>query len=97
MSGTRSTSRKAPATERAGGPVAAGGRAPFRWRLALGLAPFVWAAVAINLFMGALIGQAMGWGSLSPWLAMALAVPLTVPAGWLAARWVGGLLDAAEG
>ena len=87
MSGTRSTSRKAPATE-----------APrSRLRLALLLAPFVWAAVAINLFMGALIGQAMGWGSLSPWLAMALAVPLTVPAGWLAARWVGGLLDAAEG
>ena len=74
MSGTRSTSRKAPATERCGGPVPAAGRAPFRWRLALGLAPFVWAAVAINLFMGALIGQAMGWGSLSPWLAMALAV-----------------------
>ena len=82
MSGTRSTSRKAPATSRP--------------RLALILAPFVWSAVAINLFMLALIGRALGWPSLSPAAAMALAVPLTLPAGWLATRWVGGLLDEAN-
>lgn len=78
MSGTRSPSRTAPAID--------------GWRLRLILAPFVWAAVAINLFMLALIGRALGWPSLSPWTAMLVALPLTVPAGWLAGRWVGGLL-----
>ena len=86
MSGTRSTSRKAPATE----------PARSRLRLALLLAPFVWGAVAINLFMLALIAPALGWPTLSPWATMALAVPLTLPATWLATRWVGGLIDAAE-
>ena len=66
------------------------------WRLGLLLAPFVWAAVAINLFMLTLIARAAGCPGLSPAGAMALAVPLTLPAGWLAARWVGGLLDEAE-
>lgn len=85
MSGTRSTSRKAPATE----PRS-------KAKLALILIPFVWGAIAINLFMLALMAQALGWPNLSPWATMAVAVPLTLPGTWLATRWVGGLLDEAE-
>ncbi len=87
MSGTRSPSRTGPATE-----------APrrSRLRLALILAPFVWGAVAINLFMLSLIGRALGWPSLSPVATMIAAVPLTLPATWLATRWIGGLIDEAE-
>lgn len=98
MSGTRSTSRKAPVTEPVPPAPPPAPATPQRDRLRLGLilAPFVWGAVAINLFMLALIGRALGWPSLSPWAAMALAVPLTLPAGWLATRWIGGLLDEAE-
>ena len=95
MSGTRSTSRKAPATERCGGPVPAAGRAPFRWRLALGLAPFVWAAVAINLFMLGLLGQAVGLPALSPVMALMASVVLGIPAAWLAGQWTRHLLDEA--
>ncbi|HHY03266.1 MAG TPA: hypothetical protein GX686_10475 [Paracoccus sp.] len=65
-------------------------------RLALILTPFVWGAVAINLFMLALIGRALGWPSLSPVATMLAAVPLTLPGTWLATRWIGGLLDEAE-
>jgi len=84
MSGTRSPSRTGPATERS------------RLRLALILSPFVWGAVAINLFMLSLIGRALGWPSLSPVATMIAAVPLTLPATWLATRWIGGLIDEAE-
>ena len=84
MSGTRSPSRTEPATRRN------------LWRLGLILSPFVWATVAINLFMLALIGRALGWPSLSPIATLIVAVPLTVPATWAAARWVGGLMDQAE-
>lgn len=68
-----------------------------RWRLALLLYPFAAAAVAINLFMAALMGQWLGWPALSPGWAMALSLPLGLPATWLATRWVGGLIDEAEG
>ena len=66
-------------------------------RLALLFSPFVWAAVAINLFLGGLIAASVGWPNLSPTTAMALAVPLAIPASWLAARWIAGLIDRAEG
>ena len=65
-------------------------------RLALLLAPFVWAAVAINLFMLALMAPALGWPTLSPLVTMAFALPLAVPATWLATRWIGGLMDEAD-
>ena len=65
-------------------------------RLALLFSPFVWAAVAINLFLGGLISASVGWPNLSPLWAMTLALPLAVPASWLAARWVAGLIDEAE-
>ena len=83
----------APATE-TGAPTTQPGRN--RLRLALILSPFVWGAVAINLFMLGLMAQALGWPSLSPWATITVAVPLTLPATWLATRWIGGLIDEAE-
>ncbi|MDV7143274.1 hypothetical protein R3X27_11330 [Tropicimonas sp. TH_r6] len=71
-----------------------------RWsvaKLALLLYPFAAAAVAINLFMLGLMGQAIGLPTLSPMLAIWLCLPLGLPAGWLAARWVRGLMDEADG
>ncbi|WP_347311021.1 hypothetical protein [Defluviimonas sp. SAOS-178_SWC] len=87
MSGTRSPSRTEPPTE---------GRWPL-WKLGLLLYPFVAAAVAINLFMLGLMGQAVGLSALSPLLTLALSVPLGLPATWLAARWVRHLIDEAGG
>ncbi|WP_342672007.1 hypothetical protein [Paracoccus chinensis] len=52
--------------------------------------------MAINLFMLGLISASVGWPSLSPVATLIVAVPLTIPATWLAARWVGGLMDEAE-
>jgi hypothetical protein len=66
-------------------------------RLGLILSPFVWGAVAINVFMLGLISASVGWPSLSPTTTLIVAAPLTLPATWLAARWVGGLMDEAEG
>lgn len=84
MSGTRSPSRTEPATR------------CNLLRLGLILSPFVWGAVAINLFMLGLISASVGWPNLSPVATLIVAVPLTLPATWLAARWVGGLMDQAE-
>lgn len=69
-----------------------------RWsaaRLALLLSPFVYGAVAINLFMLGLIGQAIGLPALSPKTTLIAAVPLTLPAAWATGRWVRSLLDQA--
>ena len=87
MSGTRSISKREPPTD---------GRWPL-WKLGAVLYPFVAAAVAINLFMLGLMGQAVGLPALSPLLTLALSVPLGVPATWLAARWVRHLIDEAGG
>lgn len=65
-------------------------------RLAMVLYPFVWGAVAINLFMLSLGWQAVGWQAFSPYLAMLIAFPLAVPATWLCTRWVRGLIAEAE-
>lgn len=67
------------------------------WKLALLLYPFAAAAVAINLFMLSLMWQVAGLAALSPSLALALCVPLGLPASWAAARWVRSLIDRAEG
>ena len=85
MSGTKSPSLKAPATE-----------APWPlWKLGLLLYPFVAATVAINLFMLGLIASWIDWQSFSPLTALAWCIPLGVPATWLAARWLRRLLDEA--
>ena len=61
------------------------------------LYPFTAAAVAINLFLLGLMGQALGLPALAPVHALLLAVPLGVPATWAAGRWVRHLLDEAGG
>lgn len=71
-----------------------------RWsirKLAILLYPFAAAAVAINLFMLSLMGQAIGLPAISPISALWVSLPLGVPAGWQAARWVRGLMDEADG
>lgn len=83
MSGTRSPSRTEPVTRPA-------------WRLLAVLWPFATAAVAINLFLLGLIGLAVGLPSLHPATALWLSLPLGLPATWLAARWVTGLIAQAE-
>ncbi len=58
---------------------------------------FTAGAVAINLFMLGLMGQAIGLPALSPVAALLLSLPLAVPANWLVTRWVRRLIDEAEG
>jgi predicted membrane metal-binding protein len=60
------------------------------------LYPFTAAAVAINLFMLALMGQAIGLPALSPVAALILCLPMGVPLNWLVTRWVRGLMDKAD-
>ncbi|WP_308445909.1 hypothetical protein [Ruegeria spongiae] len=64
--------------------------------MALLFYPFAMAAVAINLFMLGLIGVALGWQAIDPVRSVLWAIPLGVPAAWLAGRWVRGLMDEAE-
>ena len=85
MSGTRSPSRTEPATD------------PRRsWKLRAILWPFVTATVAINLFLLGLLWQAMELPVLAPVMALWLALPLGLPATWVATRWIGGLIDEGE-
>ena len=84
MSGTRSPSKKAPATESL-------------WRLGAILWPFVAGAVAINLFLLGLILHAAGWmAPLTPVQSLIGALPLSLPAAWAAARWARSLIREAE-
>ncbi|KUJ73465.1 hypothetical protein AVO45_15410 [Ruegeria marisrubri] len=87
MSGTRSPSRKEPATE---------GRWPV-WKLAVLFYPFVAGAVAINLFLAGLIAHAVGYSAITPVDAVIWSIPLGIPATWAAGRWVRGLMDEADG
>lgn len=75
-------------------PVTEPGRWPV-WKLALLLYPFAAAAVAINLFMLALMARALDWPNLSPELSVLLSIGLGVPAAWACGRWVRRLLDEA--
>ncbi len=73
---------------------------PGRWpvrRLFLLLYPFAAAAVAINLFMLALMWQAVGLPALTPIQALLASVPLGIPAGWWCARRLRALMDEADG
>ncbi|MEZ5715044.1 MAG: hypothetical protein R3D85_07665 [Paracoccaceae bacterium] len=74
-------------------------RGPRRNRLLLtiGLYPFAAAAVAVNLFMLGLALHFLSLSALSPRAALLLALPLGVPASWLAARWIGRLVAEADG
>ncbi|WP_299983783.1 hypothetical protein [uncultured Ruegeria sp.] len=83
MSGTKSPSRKAPATE---------GKWPV-WKLAILLYPATALTVAINLFLAGLIAHSAGFGIIEPVTALVWSIPLGIPATWLAGRWVRGLMD----
>jgi hypothetical protein len=61
------------------------------------LYPFTAAAVAINLFMLSLMGQAIGLPALAPPTTIWLSIPLGIPATWLVAKWVRRLMDEADG
>ncbi|NVO54727.1 hypothetical protein HW561_02845 [Rhodobacteraceae bacterium B1Z28] len=87
MSGTRSPSRKAPATD---------GKWPV-WKLAILLYPATALTVAINLFLAGLIAHSAGFGVIGPVTAILWSVPLGIPASWLVGRWVRGLMDEAGG
>lgn len=87
MSGTKSPSPKAPATD---------GRWPV-WKLALLLYPASALTVAINLFLVGLIAHGLGFPAISPVSAILWSIPLGVPATWLAGRWLRGLMDEADG
>jgi len=89
MSGTRSPSRTAPATDPA--------RTDTRlWRLALILWPFATGAVAINLFLLGLMWQRLGLPVIAPLTALIWALPLGLPATWAAALWARHLIRTAE-
>ena len=62
------------------------------WKLGLLLYPFATSAVAVNLFMLALLGNWIGLGTLSPMSAVWLSLPLGIPATWASALWVQRLL-----
>ena len=67
------------------------------WRLAVLLYPFAAAAAAINVFLLALLGRAVGLASLSPSAALALGALLGVPAAWWSGCRLRALMDQAEG
>ena len=79
MSGTKSPLATEPATKGL-------------WKLGLILWPFATSAVAINLFMLGLLGQAFGLTAISPVTALWLCLPLGLPATYAAARWVRHLI-----
>jgi hypothetical protein len=59
--------------------------------------PFVTGAVAINLFLLGLMGQALGLPALPPVDALIWSLPLGLPATWATALWVRKLIHQAEG
>ncbi|WP_338053565.1 hypothetical protein [Pseudorhodobacter ferrugineus] len=58
--------------------------------------PFATGAVAINLFLLGLLGQAIGLPALSPIAALWWCLPLGLPATYASARWVRSLIAQAE-
>ena len=65
------------------------------WKLAVALYVFAAGAVAINLFMLGLMGQAIGLPALSPARAVIASLVLGIPAAWASGLWVRHLLDEA--
>jgi len=67
------------------------------WKLAILLYPLAAGAVAINIFMVALMGRVLGLAELSPVASVVAGLLLGVPATWATARWIRGLMDRADG
>ncbi len=66
------------------------------WKLSLLLYPLAAGAVAINIFMLALMGRALGLDELSPVASVVAGLILGVPAAWAAGCWVRRLMDQAD-
>lgn len=66
------------------------------WKLAILLYPFAALAVAINLFLLSLLWQSLGFSVLSPVTTLLWSIPLGIPAGWAAGKWVRHLMDEAD-
>ncbi len=64
--------------------------------LAALLYPFVAAAMAINIFLLGLMGQAVGLPALTPVTSLGLGIVTGIPATWLAGRWLRSLIEEAE-
>lgn len=67
------------------------------WKLAAMLWPFATLAVAINLFLIGLMGQALTLPAIAPTTALIWSLPLGLPASWAAGRWLRRLMDEADG
>jgi len=65
-------------------------------RLAALLYPFVAAAMAINIFLLGLMGQAAGLPVLTPVASLVLGIVTGIPATWLAGRWLRSLIEEAD-
>ncbi len=60
------------------------------------LFPFAFGGVAINVYFVSLLLVPLGFAVISPNLALLLTLPLSLPATWLAARWIASLIAEAE-
>ena len=65
--------------------------------LAALLYPLAAGAVAINVFMLALMGRVVGLAEISPVTSVIVGMVLGVPAAWAAGAWVRRLMDIADG
>ena len=66
------------------------------WKLSILLYPFAAGAVAINLFLLSLLGQAIGLSALSPHASVVGGLILGIPAGWASGKWARHLMDQAD-
>ncbi|ABV94903.1 hypothetical protein Dshi_3170 [Dinoroseobacter shibae DFL 12 = DSM 16493] len=67
------------------------------WKLAVLLYPLAAGAVAVNLFMLALMGRVFGIQELSPVAAVLAGLLLGIPAAWATGKWIRRLMDEADG
>lgn len=65
-------------------------------KLCMILFPFAFGGVAINVYFVSLLLHALDFAVISPYLALAITLPLSVPATWLSARWIASLIAQAE-
>jgi len=66
------------------------------WKLSILLYPFAAGAVAINLFLLSLLGQAIGLTALTPNVSVVGGVVLGLPAAWASGKWARHLMDEAD-
>lgn len=66
------------------------------WKLVTALYPFAAGAAAVNLFFASLIASWLGWRVLSPYEAVLGGLVLGLPAAWVFARHIKGLMQRAD-